>query len=86
MSTAPDDLRAEPRHVNVYRLLERAAAFRPGSGRDPRSLTDPRTRHYNERHMKDRLTKKKASPLLKRYIAREVYSCLPHPLLSLDNP
>jgi hypothetical protein len=39
ISTAPDDIRAELRDLNVYRLLERAAAFRPGTGRDPRSLT-----------------------------------------------
>ena len=39
ISTAPEDLRAELRALNVYRLLERCSAFRPGAGRDPRSLT-----------------------------------------------
>jgi transposase len=39
ISTAPDDLRAELRGLNVYRLLERCSAYRPGTGRDPRSLT-----------------------------------------------
>ena len=39
ISTAPEDLRAELRAQNVYRLLERCSAFRPGAGRDPRSLT-----------------------------------------------
>jgi hypothetical protein len=39
ISTAPDDLRADLRDVNVYRLLERVAACRPGTHRDPRSLT-----------------------------------------------
>ena len=39
ISTAPDDLRAELRDLNVYRLLERCSAYRPGTGRDPRSLT-----------------------------------------------
>lgn len=39
IATGPDDLRAELRDLNVYRLLERAAAYRPGTGRDPRSLT-----------------------------------------------
>ncbi len=37
--TGPDDIRTELRHLNVYRLLERCSAFRPGAGRDPRSLT-----------------------------------------------
>jgi transposase len=196
ISTAPDDLRAELRDLNVYRLLERAAAFRPGTGRDPRSLTklslrllarralsleaevaeldailaplvadtapelvarvgigtecasallvaagdnperlrneatfahlcgaapidassgkherhrlnrggdrqansalwkivitrmvyDPRTRDYIERRMKDGLTKKEAIRCLKRFIAREVYNCLPHQQLALDSP
>ena len=31
ISTAPDPIRAELRDLNVYRLLERAAAYRPGS-------------------------------------------------------
>ena len=39
ISTAPDDIRAELRDLNVYRLLERTAGYRPGTGRDPRSLT-----------------------------------------------
>jgi transposase len=39
ISTAPDDIRAELRHLNVYRLLERCSTFRPGAGRDPRALT-----------------------------------------------
>jgi transposase len=39
ISTAPDSIRAELRHLNVYRLLERASAFRPGSRRDVASLT-----------------------------------------------
>jgi transposase len=39
ISTAPEDIRAELRHLNVYRLLERAAAFRPGPRRDLSSLT-----------------------------------------------
>jgi transposase len=196
ISTAPDDIRAELRDLNVYRLLERAAAYRPGTGRDPRSLTklalrllarralsleaevveldailkrlvvetapelvarvgvgtecasallvaagdnperlrseatfahlcgaspidassgkherhrlnrggdrqansalwkivitrmvcDPRTRDYIERRVKDGLTKREAIRCLKRYIAREVYNCLPHQQFALDNP
>src|SRR4051794_17696745 len=39
ISTAPDDIRTELRDLNVYRLLERTAGYRPGTGRDPRSLT-----------------------------------------------
>lgn len=39
ISTAPEDIRSELRHLNVYRLLERAAAFRPGARRDLSSLT-----------------------------------------------
>jgi transposase len=196
IATAPDDLRAELRALNVYRLLERCCAFRPGTGRDPGSLTkltlrllarparalevevgeldaileplvaatapalvarlgigtdcasallvaagdnperlrteatfahlcgaspidassgkqerhrlnrggdrqansalwkivitrmvyDPRTRHYIERRVKDGLTKTEAIRCLKRYIAREVYNCLPRQQLALDSP
>jgi transposase len=39
ISTAPDQIRAELRDLNVYRLLERASAYRPGSRRDVASLT-----------------------------------------------
>jgi transposase len=39
ISTAPDQIRSELRDLNVYRLLERASAYRPGSRRDVASLT-----------------------------------------------
>ncbi len=39
ISTAPDDLRDELRDLSVFRMLERAAAFRPGQRRDVTSLT-----------------------------------------------
>jgi transposase len=39
VSTAPEPIRAELRHLNVYRLLERASSYRPGAGRDLASLT-----------------------------------------------
>ena len=39
ISTAPDPIRAELRNLNVYRLLERAAAYRPGPGHDITALT-----------------------------------------------
>ncbi len=39
ISTAPDQIRSELRDLNVYRLLERASAFRPGARRDVTSLT-----------------------------------------------
>ncbi len=39
ISTAPDDIRDELRRLNVYRLLERAAGYRPGTRRDLTSLT-----------------------------------------------
>jgi hypothetical protein len=43
-------------------------------------VSDPRTRDYIERRTKEGLTKKEAFRCLKRYIAREVYACLPqHP-------
>jgi transposase len=196
ISTAPDDIRSELRDLNVYRLLERCSAFRPGAGRDPRTLTkltlrllarrslsleaevaeldaileplvaetapellsrlglgaetasallvaagdnperlrneatfahlcgaspldassgkqerhrlnrggdrqansalwkvvitrmvyDPRTRDYIERRVKEGLTKKEAIRCLKRFIAREVYNCLPRQQLALDSP
>jgi transposase len=196
ISTAPDAIRADLRDLNVYRLLERAAAYRPGPGHDVASLTkrtlrmlarraqaleaevgeldvileqlvaetapaliarpgigtecasallvaagdnperlrneatfahlcgvapidassgkherhrlnrggdrqansalwrivitrmvcDPRTRDYIERRTKDGLTKKEAFRCLKRYVAREVYACLPRAQLALDDP
>jgi len=39
VSTAPESVRDELRGLNVYRLLERASAYRPGSKRDIVSLT-----------------------------------------------
>jgi transposase len=39
ISTAPDPIRAELRHLNVHHLLERASAYRPGTKRDVTSLT-----------------------------------------------
>jgi transposase len=196
ISTAPDDLRGELRDLNVYRLLERCSVYRPGTGRDPRTLTkltlrllarralsleaevaeldrileplvgdtapelvarvgigtecasallvaagdnpdrlrneatfahlcgaspidassgkqerhrlnrggdrqansalwkivitrmvyDPRTRDYIQRRTKEGLTKKEAFRCLKRYIAREVYNCLPRHQFALDGP
>ncbi len=51
-----------------------------------RMVYDPRTRDYIERRTKDGLTKKEAFRCLKRYIAREVYNCLPRHQLALDSP
>jgi transposase len=39
ISTAPEPIRAELRHLNVYRLIERASSYRPGQRRDVASLT-----------------------------------------------
>jgi hypothetical protein len=39
VATAPDELREELRSLTVFRLLERAAAFRPGPQRDPVAIT-----------------------------------------------
>ncbi len=39
ISTAPEPIRDELRGLNVYRLLERASAYRPGTKRDIVSLT-----------------------------------------------
>ncbi len=196
ISTAPEPLRGELRHLNIYRLLETASGFRPGTNRDLVSLTklalrmmarralalqaeideldailaelvaetapeliaqvgvgvdtasallvaagdnpqrlrseatfahlcgvapiqassgqhqrhrlnrggdrqanaalwrivvtrmvyDPNTRDYIDRRMKDGKTKKEAFRCLKRYIARELYGCLPHQQLALDSP
>jgi transposase len=51
-----------------------------------RMVSDPRTRHYIERRMKEGQTKKEAIRCLKRYIAREVYTNLPMEHLALDSP
>jgi transposase len=51
-----------------------------------RMVYDPRTSEYIMRRTKDGLTKKEAVRCLKRYVAREVYSLLPHEKLGLDNP
>jgi transposase len=39
IATGPDPVRAELRSLNVYRLLERASAYRPGAGRDLTTVT-----------------------------------------------
>jgi transposase len=39
ISTAPEVIRDELRHLNVFHLLERASSYRPGSKRDVVSLT-----------------------------------------------
>ena len=39
ISTAPDAIRAELRDLNVYRLIERARAYRPGGGHDVVTVT-----------------------------------------------
>ena len=38
ISTSPDCVRADLRHLNVYRMLERAASYRPGTKRDLASI------------------------------------------------
>jgi transposase len=42
-----------------------------------RMVSDPRTRYYIKRRMKDGRTKKEAIRCLKRYVAREVFAALP---------
>jgi transposase len=42
-----------------------------------RMANDPRTRDYVERRTKEGLTKKEIMRCLKRYVAREIYACLP---------
>lgn len=39
VSTAPDELREELRHLNVRRLLERASSYRPGDRTDVHAMT-----------------------------------------------
>jgi transposase len=39
ISTAPDAIRSELRHLNVYRLIERASAYRPGTSLDIDAVT-----------------------------------------------
>jgi transposase len=39
ISTGPESIRAELRHLNVYHLVERASIYRPGTKRDLVSLT-----------------------------------------------
>jgi transposase len=39
ISTAPDEIRAELRDLNVHRLLERTRAYRPGTGLDVHTVT-----------------------------------------------
>ena len=51
-----------------------------------RMVSDPRTREYIVRRMKEGQTKKEAIRCLKRYIAREVYNNLPMEHLALDSP
>jgi transposase len=51
-----------------------------------RMVCDPDARDYIERRMKAGKTKKEAFRCLERYIARDVYNCLPHQQLALDGP
>jgi transposase len=51
-----------------------------------RMVYDPRTTEYIDRRTKEGLTKKEAVRCLKRYVAREVYSLLPHEKLGVDSP
>ena len=51
-----------------------------------RMVYDPRTIEYIDRRTKEGLTKKEAVRCLKRYVAREVFSLLPHEKLGLDSP
>jgi len=51
-----------------------------------RMVYDPRTTEYINRRTKEGLTKKEAVRCLKRYVAREVYSLLPHETLGVDSP
>ena len=51
-----------------------------------RMVYDPRTTEYIERRTSEGLSKKEAMRCLKRYVAREVFSLLPHDKLGLDSP
>jgi len=51
-----------------------------------RMVYDPRTTEYINRRTKEGLTKKEAVRCLKRYVAREVFTLLPHEKLGLDSP
>ena len=51
-----------------------------------RMVYDPRTTEYIARRRQEGLTKKEAVRCLKRYVAREVFSLLPHEKLGLDSP
>ena len=51
-----------------------------------RMVYDPRTTEYINRRRTEGLTKKEAVRCLKRYVAREVFSLLPHDKLGLDSP
>ena len=51
-----------------------------------RMVYDPRTAEYIDRRTKEGLTKKEAVRCLKRYVAREVFSLLPHEKLGVDSP
>ena len=51
-----------------------------------RMVYDPRTTEYINRRRTEGLTKKEAVRCLKRYVAREVFSLLPHDTLGLDSP
>ncbi len=50
-----------------------------------RMVYDPRTAEYIDRRKREGLTKKQAVRCLKRYVAREVFSLLPHEKLGLDS-
>ena len=49
ISTAPDDLREQLRHLTGYQLIEQAAALRPGAGMDVTSATKTALRELARR-------------------------------------
>jgi len=39
IATAPDEIRAEPRDLNIHRMLKKASSYRPAGRRDPVAAT-----------------------------------------------
>jgi transposase len=70
VATGPEPIRAELRNLSVYRLLERAAAYRPGQRHDVMSLTKRTLRMLARRAQALEAEVAELDTILKRLVAQ----------------
>ena len=84
ISTAPDELRAELRDLTVFRMLERAASFRPGARRDVTSLTKLTLRMLARRAIDLRAEIEEIDVILAELVAATAPALLAHVGLGVE--